>query len=158
MHKAYLILGSNIEPVINLRRGLELLREYAQVQAVSIPWETQAEGSDGPNFLNSAACVLTSMDADTLKWQTLRKIEDNLGRKRTANKNAPRTLDLDIIIFDDQVVDPKLWDRPFLAIPMAELLPDLIHPGCNKKLHEIADYFKEHNIAVPHPELSEMIR
>jgi 2-amino-4-hydroxy-6-hydroxymethyldihydropteridine diphosphokinase len=157
MHKAYLILGSNIEPVANLRRGLDLLREYVEVQAVSIPWETQAEGSDGPNFLNSAAIVLTTMDADTLKWQVLRKIEDDLGRKRTIDKNAPRTLDLDIIIFDDQVIDPKLWDRFFLVIPLADLLPDLINPFNGKKLHEAADYFKMQNIAIPHPELSEMI-
>ncbi len=124
-HEAHLILGSNIEPEANIRRALQLLGERVEIGAVSSVWETQSVGYDGPNFLNLAVQVHTALDAERLKHDVLREIEMRLGRVRVANKNAPRTIDLDILLHDGQVVDEAIWRQAYLAVPLAELLPGL---------------------------------
>lgn len=96
-HRACLLLGSNIQPEENLRRAVELLRQYFVVEKVSAAWETPAVGSDGPDFLNAAVVIHTSLDPWQLKERFLRPLEAQLGRVRTADKNAPRTIDIDIV-------------------------------------------------------------
>lgn len=138
MHEIALILGSNIQPELNLRLAQELLRQYATVTRCSSIWITEAVGSPGPDFLNQTVCIQTILDPETLKWQVLRQIEKKLGRVRTADKNAPRTIDIDIIIVDGIVFDANLWKRAFIAAPTAELFPDLVHPGSGLTLPQVA--------------------
>ena len=91
-----------------------------------------------PNFLNLAAEMDTPLEAEPMKAQLLRPLEARFGRVRTADKNAPRTLDIDIIVFDGQVIDSALWQRAFIALPIAELLPNLPHPQTGERLADFA--------------------
>ena len=106
--------------------------------AVSSTWETPSEGSPGPDFLDTALLIDTRYDLETLKWQHLRRIETNFGRVRTADKNAPRTLDLDIVTYDDQLIASDLFDQAYMALPVSELMPDLSQPGTGILLSQIA--------------------
>lgn len=153
MHQAYLILGSNIDPIQNTRRALDLLAERVQIRAISNCWETRSVGYDGPNFINVAVWVLTCLEKEELKNEVLSAIERELGRVRTGEKSAPRTIDLDIIVFDGVVVDAHLWEQAFVAAPMAELLPDLLYPQSGKTLREVAKALRKESYAVPRPEL-----
>jgi 2-amino-4-hydroxy-6-hydroxymethyldihydropteridine diphosphokinase len=138
MHTIYLILGSNIDPVENTRRAIRLLSERVQVLAMSTCWETPPVGTDGPNFINAAVCIQTDFEPEELKTKVLRAIELELGRVRSADKFAPRPIDLDIVIWDGQVIESQLWTLAYLALPFSELLPELLHPVSQKHLAEVA--------------------
>ena len=153
LHRAYLCLGSNIDPAENLRESISLLGKQTRLLELSTCWESAAVGSDGPNFLNMGALVATPLDAASLKEQVLGPIEKALGRERSADKYAPRTMDIDIIIFDGLVLDPEIWRRVYLALIFAEMLPSLTHPGSGTKLAEIAQRLPGRSTAIPHPEL-----
>ena len=144
LHRAYLSLGSNIEPEKYLPKGIQALKEHGQVVEISSVWESRAVGSDGPNFLNVCALFLTDLGAHDLKEKTIRQIEAELGRVRTADKNSPRTIDIDIVLFDDKPLNVKFWDYAFVVVPLAELIPDFIHPVRKEKLSQVAERVKKH--------------
>ncbi len=150
-HQACLLLGSNIEPEENLRHAFEKLGEYGQIRLVSSVWKTEAVGSHGPSFLNIALLYQTSYNQEALKQDVARSIEERLGRVRSADKNAPRTIDIDIIVFDGKIVDPNLWTRLYVALPVSELMPDLISPHENKKLKEVAQTLLQQGGATLYP-------
>jgi 2-amino-4-hydroxy-6-hydroxymethyldihydropteridine diphosphokinase len=152
MHTVYLIMGSNINPLENTRRALALLSESVDVQAVSTCWETPPVGTGGPYFINTAIRIQTDLDREALKADVLRTIERELGRVRTADKYAPRPIDLDIVIFDDRVIDPELWSLAYLALPFAELLPELIQPETGQHLSQIASKLNSNGTARPLPD------
>ncbi len=143
LHHVFLSLGSNIDPEKNLKRVISLLFDNNQLIAVSSVWETPPVGTSGPNFLNAAAKILTPLNPESLKYDILRPIEAQLGRVRSSDKYAPRTIDLDIIIFDDKLLEPRLWSTAFLAVPMSELLPDFQNRTTGEKLKEIAQRLEE---------------
>ncbi len=122
-HQACLLLGSNIEPEKNLPRGVELLQQKVAVTRSSSVWQTAPVGFEGPDFLNLALLVSTFHNASELKERILRPLEARMGRVRTADKNAPRPIDFDIIIFDGQLLDPNLFLYAHRAVPVAEILP-----------------------------------
>ncbi len=138
MNTAYLLIGSNIDPVENSCRAMALIRLLVEIVAVSRPWETVSIGSPGPNYINLALKVATEFDRAGLKEKVVQPIEHALGRLRSENKNAPRTIDVDILVFNDEIVEPNLWERPYEALPLADLLPDLMHPVKNVNLREIS--------------------
>jgi 2-amino-4-hydroxy-6-hydroxymethyldihydropteridine diphosphokinase len=138
LHRACLSLGSNIEPTANIPRAVALLRQACKVEAISSCWETQAVGSDGPDFINLAVLLATERNAQQLKTEVIAEIEAKLGRVRSQDKNAPRTIDLDIILFDGAQLDKNLWQRVFVALPVSELLPELLHPESGQSLREAA--------------------
>ena len=142
-NQVYLIAGSNRRPIENTRFALRLLREKFQVHAISSAWETPAVDSKAPNFINIAIWLSSEHDPDTLKYQYLRPIEEKLGRIRYLDKNAPRTIDIDCIIYNHEILDPSIWDKPNLVIPLAELIPEIRQPGTNLTLQEIAQAFKQ---------------
>lgn len=143
-HLAYICLGSNIRPVENLRSAVELLRERSAVLRLSSCWETEAvsnptiDGIHWPNFLNTAALISTPLDPAALKKEVLAPIEQKLGRVRTSDKYAPRTIDLDLTIYDSEVLDEELWRRVHLALIFAELVPELKNPQTGEMLCETA--------------------
>jgi 2-amino-4-hydroxy-6-hydroxymethyldihydropteridine diphosphokinase len=100
-----------------------------------------------PNFLNAAAWVETDLGAAAFKREVLELIEEELGRVRTADKNAARTIDLDITLFNDQVLDiehrhipdPDLLRYAHVAVPVADLAPQVRHPETGQTLQQIAD-------------------
>jgi 2-amino-4-hydroxy-6-hydroxymethyldihydropteridine diphosphokinase len=151
---AYLSLGSNIEPEDNLKSAVRMLATLTYLMAVSSVWETRPLGmANQPNFLNAAAIVKTDLEAKRLKWQVIDRIEQCLGRVRQINKNVPRPIDIDIMLFNHQIIelgdrhipDPELLERPFVAIPLAEIAPDYRHPETGQTLRAIARSFAVKN-------------
>jgi len=148
---AFLSLGSNIQPEENLPKAVEKLAESSKLVAVSPVWETLPLGTtdDQPDFLNAATLVETDESPESFKDEFLRRIEDDLGRVRTEDKFAPRPIDIDIMLFNDQVLDvdnrhipdPEVLERPFVAIPLAEIAPDYRHPKTGQTLRDIAQGF-----------------
>lgn len=150
MHSAYILVGSNIAPLDHTQRAILRLREFCRIVAASRVWETEAFGNPGAsNFLNLVLHIETDLDAEALKTTVLRLIETELGRVRTADKNASRTIDLDLIIFNDQVLDPGIWQRAFIALPLADLLPDLRNPQTGLRLDETAHQLHQGYQAFP---------
>jgi 2-amino-4-hydroxy-6-hydroxymethyldihydropteridine diphosphokinase len=148
MHRAYIGLGSNIEPQRYLAAAVARLSLLGEVAAGSCVYESEAVGDAGQaNFLNAAVLLKTELPAARL-CEALRTIESQLDRVRDPhNCNAPRTIDLDLVLFDDDVLnighrripDPDILERSFLAVPLAELDPDLIHPETGESLAAIAE-------------------
>ena len=123
-HQVCLLLGSNIQPEQNIPRAVAHLQRQLLVLHASSLWQSGAIGSSGPDFINGALLVSTPMDANALKEQVIHPLEAQLGRVRTKDKNAPRTIDIDIILFDKVLLDPNLWKYAHRAVSVAELLPD----------------------------------
>jgi 2-amino-4-hydroxy-6-hydroxymethyldihydropteridine diphosphokinase len=141
-HQVCLALGSNIEPERNLPLAVDLLQNKLIILRTSSVWETAPVGSSGPNFLNAALLAQTSLKPTELKLQILSPLEMKMGRVRSMDKNAPRPIDLDIILFDGQILDPTLWQFSHRAVPMAEIQPD-VHAESGETLKEAAAKFME---------------
>ena len=151
INRAYLMLGSNIAPTLNLRLAVAYLAELGQVIAVSSVVESPAIGPDRmpdpsyPSFLNAAVALDVALSAPALRT-ALREIETRLGRERTADKYAPRPIDIDIALFNNEQIteadftipDPDILQRSFLAGPLAELAPTYCHPETGETLQTIA--------------------
>ena len=152
-HRAYLALGSNISPETNLPAAVERLADYGSVISVSTVWESRPVGdTDQANFLNAAVLLQTPLSAEELKRVAIAAIEQRLGRVRDPqNKNAARTIDIDIALFNQDVLsvgenripDPEILTRPFLAVPLAELDPEYVHPTDGRTLRTIAEGWGE---------------
>ena len=152
-HQAYLGLGSNIEAAINLPAAVRLLNESGSVEAVSSVWESRAVGSGGPNFLNACVRFVTPQTEDQLKEETLGAIEKRLGRVRGPDVNAPRTIDLDILMFDGRPINPDRWLQPFVLVPLADLAPTLTIPGTTQVAREVADRAQRDTWIVKRPDV-----
>jgi 2-amino-4-hydroxy-6-hydroxymethyldihydropteridine diphosphokinase len=148
-----ILVGSNINPIENTLLAVARLQNFVEINAASITWETQSVGFPGSNFLNTALACQTTLPAHQLKMTVLRTIENHMGRVRTANKNAPRTIDLDIIIFDNQVIETNLWTRLFIILPVSELYSKLTHPQTGQPITQIAADLLSDGWAISHPEL-----
>jgi len=152
MPNVLLLLGSNVDKERNLRAAVRLLGRAVEVVALSPVYETTPVGlRDQPDFLNAAAIIRTDLSPAALKDGPLATIEQQLGRARAADKNAPRTIDLDIALYGDIVGDytpadgrPRRLPQPDLlrfahaARPAADLLPNTPHPVTGELLGDIA--------------------
>ena len=139
-HQACLLLGSNIQPDRNLPLAIACLRNCLIILRISSVWETPPVGSAGPSFLNAALLATTPLKQKELKFQILTPLEAQMGRLRSADKNAARPIDLDIILFDRLILDPTLWHFAHRAVPVAEIQPD-IHSEDGETLKEAAAKF-----------------
>jgi 2-amino-4-hydroxy-6-hydroxymethyldihydropteridine diphosphokinase len=139
-HQACLLLGSNIRPEHNLPLAIEQLQNHLTILRISRVWETAPVGSAGPNYLNAAILAGTPLDQTNLKLEILTLVEAGMGRVRSADKNAPRPIDLDIILFDGSILDSTLWQFAHRAVPVADVLPDL-RSESGERLKEIAEKF-----------------
>ena len=135
-HTTYLALGTNLgDRSDNLRSALAALAPDVRVVAESRIYETEPWGfADQPAFLNMAVCAETDLlPAELLSF--LKKLEAGLGRTPTF-RNGPRLIDLDILFYDDLVLDtpplviphPRLQERAFVLVPLADIASTLIHP------------------------------
>lgn len=138
LHKVYISLGSNINPSINFERAVDQLHDAVQIEAITKVWETPPVGTSGPNFLNAVALIRTSLKIEVLRNEVLRRIESKIGRVRTEDPNAPRPIDLDILLFDEQVIDDEIWTQAHIAVPLAEFLPNYLCIETGETLQEIA--------------------
>lgn len=141
----YLSLGSNVgDREHNLRTAIARLGSLGKVKSVSSLYETEpVEFTQQANFLNCAVALETSLPPDGLMSRLL-DIERDLGRQRV-QKKGPRTIDIDILLFGDLVVDwpeltvphPAMAQRRFVLAPLAEIAPDVIHPLIRKTASEM---------------------
>ncbi len=148
-NRVFISMGSNIDAEANLAAAVRRLEELdaIEVVATSRVYETAPVGTvDQPNFLNAALLIRTPLSAEDLQAGPLREVERGLGRVRTADKNAPRTIDLDIALYNYDVLDvggrhvpdPDLLTRAHIAVPLADLAPYYVHPETGETLEEIA--------------------
>jgi 2-amino-4-hydroxy-6-hydroxymethyldihydropteridine diphosphokinase len=141
--KAYLSLGSNVAPEPHLRAALAALRERFGDVVVSPAYRVPAVGFEGPDFLNAAAIIDSDLDPFALvDW--LRDLERANGRMRTNVKFSDRTLDIDLVYFDDVVLDLPGMQLPrpelrhaFVLRPLADIAPDFIDPVRKTTLAEL---------------------
>jgi len=139
----YLGLGSNIDPENNLRLGGgELRRHYGELQ-VSNVYKSAAVGFEGPDFLNLVvACESTAKLLEV--HEQIESIHRLAGRRREDEKFSSRTLDIDLLLYDDVVINEGLVRIPrsdvlefsFVLRPLAELAPDLVHPVTKRTIAE----------------------
>ncbi len=144
-HSIYLSLGSNIQPEENLPEAVELLAQRVHVISVSNAWKTPAVGSRGPDFLNAVAFIKTDLAPEVLKSDILQSIESKLGRVRTSDKNAPRTIDLDILIIDGFVIENEIWSQVYLAVPLAEIDGNFMQIESGRTILDIAQQLTKIN-------------
>jgi 2-amino-4-hydroxy-6-hydroxymethyldihydropteridine diphosphokinase len=118
-------VGSNIDPQNNIEKAKQLIAQKHLLRKASSFIETKPIGcKNQDNFLNGAFLIETEMDTPTLKsW--LKTLETQLGRVKTENKNGPRTIDLDIIVWNKEIVDSEVYERDFLINSINELIPEL---------------------------------
>jgi dihydroneopterin aldolase/2-amino-4-hydroxy-6-hydroxymethyldihydropteridine diphosphokinase len=130
---AYVAAGASIEPETHLSAALTRLQERVDVLAVSTVYRTPAIGRpDDPDFLNCVFKIETVLPPRTLKFDVLRAIETRLGRVESIDKYAPREIDLDLVLYGDEILDeddlklphPDL-SRWFVRVPLLELSPGL---------------------------------
>lgn len=153
LNKVVVSLGSNIEPKKNICLAIQAIQKDCKVTQLSSAWETRSEGTKGPNFLNAALILETPLPLGELKRTILKPIENQLARVRTEDKNAPRTIDLDIIVFNGDVVDTYVWDRVFIAVPIAEIMPKLIRTETKETISEVAARLKKKSFAIRRPDI-----
>ena len=162
---AFISIGSNLDPEHNLPRAIERLSQLGRLRRISGVYQNPAIGGQSqPDYLNAAVLLEVDGLPDSLRSE-LRRIEADLGRVRTDNKYAPRTIDLDLSLFGDriqrgpgfQIPDPGITRLTHLAIPLAELAPEFLHPELGETLAEIADRLRAGSKLVPRPDLNEEI-
>ncbi len=144
MHRAYLSLGSNLEPERYLRSAIAELRARFGTLIVSPIYRSAAVGFEGPEFLNLAVGLDTDLVAPALDaW--LHALEDRHGRRRDQPRYASRTLDVDIVLFDDAIINgpghlriprPELREA-FVNVPLADIAADVRDPESGLTVAEI---------------------
>jgi 2-amino-4-hydroxy-6-hydroxymethyldihydropteridine diphosphokinase len=142
-HLAYLNLGSNIQPETNLPKAVNLLSKHGEILEISNIWESEPVGTDGSNYLNACILFKTTYAQKELKEQVIHPIEVQLGRKRSADKFAPRPIDIDIVLFDDQPTSDSFWSLAYVVIPFADIYPNYRIPQARKTIFELATHLHQ---------------
>jgi 2-amino-4-hydroxy-6-hydroxymethyldihydropteridine diphosphokinase len=144
----FVAAGSNVEPVANLHRALDVLvRQYPSLRC-SRAYRNAAVGFEGDDFVNLVVAFDTDDDVHAV-LERLHEAEAACGRARNAPKWAPRSMDLDILLYGDTVADepglvlprPDLVRRAYMLGPTAELAPDLVHPTLGSTMRELWQAF-----------------
>ena len=151
MSRAYLSLGSNLEPQANLRSAIDALRGHFETVVMSPVYRTRAVGFEGNDFFNAAAVVETDLEPLALnEW-----LEDAHGRDRSGPRHGDRTLDIDIVLFDDRVLSgpgnlriprPEL-QHAFVLKPLADIAAGVVVPGDGRTLAQLWAVHPEHEAA-----------
>ena len=147
----YLGLGSNMgNRDEKLDRVLDLLGQRLKLEKISSVYDTDPVGNtDQPRFLNMVCQVYSRLDPTAL-LALAKGIERKMGRP-PGKSNTPRPIDIDILLYDEQVVDtpelviphPRMTERAFVLIPLAEVAPDAVHPVSKKTIKELLKDIKE---------------
>lgn len=141
--EAFVGIGSNVEPERRVRQAVKLLRERFGAIRLSPVYRNAAVGFEGDDFLNLVVAFGTELEVTPLN-ATLDEIELACGRERGAARFAPRTMDLDLLLYGDRVSRPPVvLPRPevlkyaFVLRPLADLAPDRRHPGSESTYAEL---------------------
>jgi len=148
MAAVYVAAGSNVEPVANLRRALDVLDAHFAPLRLSRAYRNAAVGFTGDDFVNLVLGFETSLAVDAV-LERLHRAEAACGRERQAPKWAPRAMDLDILLYGELVCErpglvlprPDLVRRPYMLAPMAEIAPDVRHPTLGLTMGELWQRF-----------------
>jgi 2-amino-4-hydroxy-6-hydroxymethyldihydropteridine diphosphokinase len=143
MAVVYLSLGSNLRPEANLRLAIDELGKRFRLTAVSRVYRNEAVGFEAEEFLNAVACVETDMSPLQVCME-LDAIHDKAGRERGGDMFVSRTLDIDLLLYDQEVIEKYPVRVPradvlkysFVLGPLAEIAPELIHPVSGQKIAE----------------------
>ncbi len=141
----YLALGSNLgDRMGNLASAVEHLSQKVNIKKVSTVYETEpVYYKEQPLYLNAVLSTVTELEpSDLLRF--VKSIESDLGRQPSF-RNAPRTIDIDILFYGDQVAEtaeliiphPRIAERAFVLVPLAEIAPGLVHPVLQKRVSEL---------------------
>lgn len=147
MNAAFLCVGGNIgDRLANIQEAKrQLMGMGCVIEAESAIYQTKAWGvKEAPDYYNQMLKVSTEMAADVL-MRTLLEIEKNMGRIRSDNRNASRTMDMDILFFNQEIINsdmlevphPRLHLRNFVLVPLNEIASEFIHPLLNKTIREL---------------------
>ena len=141
----YLSLGSNLgERQMNLQRALDYISQRMRIEKKSSIYDTAPrENPNQGRFLNMTCQVTTSVPAQTLLF-LLKGIENKMGRL-PGPPSGPRLIDIDILLYGDQIIDvpdlkiphPRMLERAFVLVPLAEIAPDAIHPVQKRTIKEL---------------------
>ncbi len=134
MHRVYISIGSNIEPARHVRLAVTALHEYHEL-VISRVYESESVGFDGDNFYNLVVAYDTEQSIDEVS-HFLHEIEDRYGRERSGPRFSARTIDLDLLMYDEQVLQKgklilpreEILQNAFVLWPLAEIAPELVHP------------------------------
>lgn len=146
----YISLGSNIDPEVHLLSALNILQSTLNDAQVSTIYRSAAVGMQGADFLNAvAAGHTTESPASVIQW--LKELELQHHRVRSANKFTDRTLDLDLLLYNDAVTEAvphhEIATQAYVLQPLCELAPALVHPALQRS---IADLRAQLMQAAPH--------
>jgi 2-amino-4-hydroxy-6-hydroxymethyldihydropteridine diphosphokinase len=147
MNRIFLSIGSNLgDRSQNLKKGIDLLVKLAgRSGAVSSIYETEPWGCDSQlNFYNQVIELYTHLGPLSL-LDVIHNTEKMCGRDRPVQRYAPRTLDVDILLYGDSVIEipelviphPHIQDRQFVLVPLTEIAPHVIHPILNKNMEQL---------------------
>ena len=137
-HRIFVGIGSNIDREKNIKSCVSILKDVYGDMMISPVYETESMGFDGPNFYNLVSCFETNQSVYELK-NTLNEIENDHGRHFNETKFSSRTLDIDILYYDDlvlsddkiQIPRKEICEYDFVLKPLVDLVPDFIHPTRN---------------------------
>ena len=150
MTQVLVAAGSNVEPRVNLRRALDALARHYPALRRSMAYRNRAVGFEGEDFINLVVGFETDDDVRTV-IEHLHEAETLCGRARNAPKWAPRSMDLDILLFGDRVCDepglvlprPDLVRRAYMLGPAAEIAPETVHPTLGVTLVDLRRDFAQ---------------
>lgn len=142
--QVYLSIGSNIDRENNISSCMQALQEQFPDIVFSTIYETPAFGFEGEAFLNLAAGFETNLSVTEIETY-LKELETKHARQRGAKKFSSRTLDVDLLLYDDLILQPEkdlprkeITQYAFVLFPLAEIAADFIHPELNQTIGEIA--------------------
>jgi 2-amino-4-hydroxy-6-hydroxymethyldihydropteridine diphosphokinase len=147
MARVYISIGSNIEPLHYIRSSIRTLCEYYDKLILSSVYETEAVGFEGDNFYNLVVGFDTEVELDQL-IDHLKQIEDDNNRQRSSERFSARTLDLDILLYDDLIVKDEILKYAFVIYPLAEIAPESVHPITKQSYKYLAQTFNSSEQAI----------
>ncbi|MBI3561812.1 MAG: 2-amino-4-hydroxy-6-hydroxymethyldihydropteridine diphosphokinase [Gammaproteobacteria bacterium] len=146
----FISIGTNIEPEAHIRAAIASLRDALGTLQCSPVYRSPAFGFEGADFLNLVVRAQTRHSVEAVR-SLLRRIEDDNGRHRDAEKFVSRTLDLDLLLYADRVLNdtsiqiprPEITAHAFVLKPLMDLAPDLLHPLLKKSMRQLWEEFPQ---------------